>query len=544
MATEVEQVPDNPAMVRRNDLGGILRRTAGRVPDKVALEDAGVTFTFAELDTAVDRVANAMLEQEIRPGERVAIYAYNSYYVILLDLALFRIGAVSVPLNFMLREQEVAYILEDSGAVALCAGRDLLDTAAAAVAMVRERDPDLVSTCVAIDHGGEPWASRTLPAGWSSVGEWIEHGSAKEPPSPAQAGDLAQLMYTSGTESRPKGVMLTHAALISQYASCIIEGEMSSDDIEIHALPLYHCAQLHCFLMPDLYLGATSSILSGADPGRLLEEVRRTGATKLFAPPTVWIDLLNHPDFDRLRPVTLRKGYYGASAMPAAVLERLAMELPRLRLWNFYGQTEMGPLAAVLKPEDAARRLGSAGRPTLNVQTRIVDGAGRTVPAGTVGEIVHRSPQAMLGYWNDPAKTAEAFRGGWLHSGDLGVLDDDGFLTIVDRKKDMVNSGGENVSSREVEEVIYRMAGVAEVAVIGVPDPRWIEAVTAIVVRTPGAETTPEEIQGFCRSLLAPYKVPKAVRFAEALPKNASGKVLKRSIRELYQGPTASKAGT
>jgi fatty-acyl-CoA synthase len=250
-----------------------------------------------------------------------------------------------------------------------------------------------------------------------------------------------------------------------------------------------------------------------------------------FCPPTVWISLLRHPDFDRRDLSSLRKGYYGASIMPVEVIKELAGRVPRMRLFNLYGQTEMSPLATVLKPEDQMRKLGSAGRATLNVETQIVDDDDRPVPPGVMGEIVHRGPHAMLGYWNDPAKTAETFRNGWFHSGDLGVMDEDGYLFVVDRKKDMIKTGGENVASREVEEVLYQHPAIAEVAVFGVPHPVWIEAVTAAAVLRAGQTLDADRLIAFCRERLAAFKVPKQVVFVDKLPKNASGKILKRELR-------------
>ena len=256
--------------------------------------------------------------------------------------------------------------------------------------------------------------------------------------------------------------------------------------------------------------------------------------TKFFAPPTVWIGLLRCPDFERTDLSSLRKGYYGASPMPIAVLEEIRRRLPDVDLWNFYGQTEMAPLATILGPDEQLAYAGSAGRAALNVETRIVDDLDRPVPAGTVGEIVHRSPHATLGYYRDEAKTAEAFREGWFHSGDLGYVDDEGRLYVVDRKKDMIKSGGENVASREVEEAIYRLEGVAEVAVFGISHPHWVEAVTAVVVPKEGTTLTPEQVIEHSRSVLAHFKAPKYVVVAEALPKNPSGKILKRQLRESH----------
>jgi fatty-acyl-CoA synthase len=241
--------------------------------------------------------------------------------------------------------------------------------------------------------------------------------------------------------------------------------------------------------------------------------------------------------FDSVELSSLRKGYYGASIMPVEVLRELQRRLPNVRLWNLYGQTEIAPLATVLKPEDQLRKAGSAGKPALNVETRVVDDRMQDVKPGEVGEIVHRSPQLLTGYFNDPEKTASAFAGGWFHSGDLATIDEDGYITIVDRKKDMIKSGGENVASREVEETIYKLPQVSEVAVIGLSDPTWIEAVTAVVVPKAGAALTEDEVVAHCRSLMASFKVPKRVILTiltDALPKNPSGKLLKRELRRRY----------
>jgi fatty-acyl-CoA synthase len=236
---------------------------------------------------------------------------------------------------------------------------------------------------------------------------------------------------------------------------------MSADDVELHTLPLYHCAQLDCFLGVDVWLGATSVILPGPDPAAVLAAIAEHRVTKFFAPPTVWIGLLRSPGFDDADLSSLRKGYYGASPMPVEVLKEMQRRLPDVDLWNFYGQTEMAPLATILGPAEQLEYAGSAGRAALNVETRIVDDQDQDVPQGEVGEIVHRSPHATLGYYRDEEKTRESFRGGWFHSGDLGYLDETGHLYVVDRKKDMIKTGGENVASREVEEAIYELEGVA-----------------------------------------------------------------------------------
>ncbi len=508
------------ARARQHGIGDILRRTALRLPDKLAIVDGPRRLTYAEFDAAANRAAHALTARGLAKGDRLALLARNSLPYAVLVFATAKLGVVLVPVNFMLGAAEVAYILRHSGATAVVADVALVPTAAAA----------LTSAGVSGLQGVIGGAAQ----GWEDVDGWWSTGPAHDPEVPVADDDPLRLMYTSGTESRPKGVLLSSRSLIAQYVSCVIDGGMSADDVEVHSLPLYHCAQLDCFLSVDVYLGATSIILPGPDPAALLAAVERERATKLFCPPTVWISLLRHPDFDTRDLSSLRKGYYGASAMPVEILKELAARLPDVDFWNFYGQTEMSPLATILRPHEQLAHAGSAGRAAVNVETRLVDELGEPVAAGGIGEIVHRSPHATLGYHEDEEKTAEAFRDGWFHSGDLGVLTADGYLSIVDRKKDMIKTGGENVASREVEEAIYQLDGVAEVAVFGISHPTWIEAVTAVVVPKEGTAVTVEQVDAHVRGILAGYKRPKYVVIADGLPKNPSGKILKRELRAAH----------
>jgi len=526
MASElITETRDLVAGARSHTLGDLLRRTARRYPDKPALVAGDVRWTYAEFDTVVNRTANAVAARGLVRGDRVAVLSHNGWELCVLAFALARLGVVMVPVNFMLNAREVAFILEHAGAVGMISEDGLHPIAEEAVAL--SGSELRLRGWIALE--GRPAAD-----GWEPLTEWAAHDDAAEPGVAVGDDDPLRLMYTSGTESRPKGAMLTSRSLVAQYVSCIVDGEMTHDDVEIHALPMYHCAQLDCFFGPDVYVGATSIVLPRPVPEVLLQTIERERATKLFCPPTVWISLLRSPAFQQTDLSSLRKGYYGASPMPVEILRELQDRLPDVRLWNFYGQTEMAPVATILKPHEQLSRAGSAGRPALNVETRLVDDDGNDVPPGVVGEIVHRGPHATLGYYEDEDKTGEAFRGGWFHSGDLGVMTEDGYLTVVDRKKDMIKTGAENVASREVEEAIYALDGVSEVAVFGVPDPRWIEAVTAVVVPNAGAELTAEAVIAHCRAMLAAYKTPKHVILAEALPKNPSGKILKRELRDTY----------
>jgi fatty-acyl-CoA synthase len=511
------------ARARTHTLGDIPRRSARKQPDKTAIVDADVVLTFAEFDHLVDRAAAALHDNGFRPGDRIALLAHNCWQYAVLAFATARAAVVLVPVNFMLTAEEIAYILGHSRVTGMVVEAELTPVAEHAM-----RLDGVVTTRVALVR-----PDGTVPDGWHDFAHWLTTPS--DAPTPVIDDDqLLRLMYTSGTESRPKAVMHSSRSLMWQYVSTIVAGAMAGDDVEIHSLPLYHCAQLDNFLATDIYLGATSIIVPRPDPELVLRTIERYGVTNYFAPPTVWISLLRCPVFDDVDLSSLRKGYYGASAMPNEILGEIRDRLPHLRLWNFYGQTEMAPLASALGPDEQDAHAGAAGRPVLNVETTILDDTNAPVPAGTIGEIAHRSPHLMLGYLDDPAKTAEAFAGGWFHSGDLGFYDEHGLLHVVDRKKDMIKTGGENVASREVEEVLYRHPGILEVAVFGLAHPVWVEAVVAAVVPREGVTLTEDDIVAHCREHLAGFKTPKNVFFVDDLPKNPSGKLLKRTLRERF----------
>jgi fatty-acyl-CoA synthase len=511
------------ATTRSHALGDIPRRTARRVPNKVAIIDGDVTLTFAEFEHHVDRAAAALQDNGFGVGDRVAVLAHNCWQYAVLAFATARAGVVLVPINFMLTAEEISYILGHSRASGFLVEADLVRTAEAAM-----RLGGSVTTTAAVVLPGQ-----SLPAGWTDFGQWLKTDTPA--PAPYVADDqMIRLMYTSGTESHPKGAMHSTRSLMGNYISTIIAGSMEGTDIEIHSLPLYHCAQMDNFFITDIYLGATSIILPRPEPELVLRTIEKYGVTNYFAPPTVWISLLRSPVFDEVDLSSLRKGYYGASAMPVEILAEMRERLPNLRLWNFYGQTEMAPLASALGPDEQDAHAGAAGRPVINVETAILDDDNHPVHPGEVGEIAHRSPHLMLGYLDDEAKTAEAFRGGWFHSGDLGYYDEYGLLHVVDRKKDMIKTGGENVASREVEEVVYRHPAVEEVAVFGLPHPTWVEAVVAAVVTRDGMDLTEDDLLRHCREHLAGFKTPKQVFFVDSLPKNPSGKLLKRVLREQF----------
>ncbi|WP_369387341.1 acyl-CoA synthetase [Streptomyces sp. CG1] len=488
---------------------GVLRRSARRTPARLAVEYGERRWTYEELDDAVSRAASVLRAQGLTPGDRVGAYGHNSDAYLIAFLACARAGLVHVPVNQNLTGADLAYLVGQSGSTLVLA------------------DPALT--------GRLPDGVRALPLrdAEGSLLARLADAPPYDGPEP-RTDDLVQLLYTSGTTALPKGAMMTHRALVHEYLSAITALDLSAGDRPAHALPLYHSAQMHVFLLPYLAVGATGIILDAPDGDRLFDLVEAGRVDSLFAPPTVWIGLAGRPDFATRDLDGLRKAYYGASIMPVPVLERLRARLPRLALYNCFGQSEIGPLATVLGPDEHEGRLDSCGRTVLFVDARVVDDEGKDVPDGTPGEIVYQSPQLCEGYWDKPEESAEAFRDGWFHSGDLAVRDADGYFTIVDRVKDVINSGGVLVASRQVEDALYTHESVAEAAVIGLPDERWIESVTAVVV--PRGEVTEDQLIAHVKETLTPFKAPKRVLFVTELPRNASGKILKRELRDRFSG--------
>ena len=504
--------------IQQNTIGAALSRSARKHRARLALAFGGRRWTYGELDRAVNRVANRLLAADLSPGDRLAVYGKNSDAYVIAWLAATRAGLVHVPINFALSGDELRYILEQSGAAGLLSDLSLADNVAKA------------------SEGFDLGLSGTLHAddaqGFDVLQAALSDADANEPAVEIDGASLAQLLYTSGTTAAPKAAMMTHQALLAEYMACMVELDIKGDEPMLAALPLYHSAQMHVFLMPALLLGAPVHLREAPLPDDCLTQIAGEGIVSFFAPPTVWISLLRHPDFERSDLSRLKKAYYGASIMPVPVLEELRQRIPGVGLYNCYGQSEIAPLATVLRPEEHDERPASAGRPILTVETRIVDAEMNDVAPGEHGEIVHRSPQLLTGYWDKPEMTEEAFLGGWFHSGDVGYVDEAGYLYIVDRIKDVINTGGVVVASREVEEGLFQHPAVSEVAVIGLPDEKWIEAITAVVVLKEGETASEEALIAHAKSVMAPYKVPKRVLFVDALPKSTAGKILKRHLRK------------
>ncbi len=492
----------------------IVSRSATRYPDRTALVFEDRTWTYAELDAGVSRAAAHLLSLGLEPGDRVATVGVNSDAYLLAYLGCARAGLVHVPVNYALTGPELTYLLQNSGSRVALVDQALRD----GVEAVRS---DTAVEQVLVLHGTD---DAVLPT-WST-------GEVPTVDVRRADTDLVQLLYTSGTTSLPKGAMMTHRALVHEYVSAIVALELAEGDAPLHCMPLYHSAQMHVFLMPYLAIGATNHLMARPDVAEILKQVPANRNGALFLAPTVWVPLANHPALDGADLTSLRKAYYGASIMPVPVRERLQQRLPELGFYNCFGQSEIGPLATVLLPAEHADRPSSCGRTVLFVEARVVDPEGHDVEPGTPGELLYRSPQLCTGYWDKPEATEEAFRDGWFHSGDLVSRDEHGYVTVVDRIKDVINTGGVMVASREVEDALYTHPAVAEVAVIATAHERWIEAITAVVVLKDGQTVTETELVDHARGSLAPFKLPKAVHFVDELPRNQSGKLLKRVLRD------------
>lgn len=393
------------SVIQQNSIGAALNRSARKYSHQLALVFGERQWRYSALNQAANRVANGLLESGLAPGDRLAVYGKNSDAYVIAWLAATKAGLVHVPINFALSSDELRYILDQSGATGLLSDISLADKVSAATEGL---DLALMGTLHA-NQGQDAERFDVLAYAMSEPGS--EQSSSEEPSVTVDGASLAQLLYTSGTTAAPKAAMMAHQALMAEYMACMVELDIKGSEAMLAALPLYHSAQMHVFLMPALLLGAPAYLLEAPLPELCLSAIAEHQIASFFAPPTVWISLLRHVEFDRFDLGALNKAYYGASIMPVPVLEELQQRIPGVGLFNCYGQSEIAPLATVLRPEEHAERPASAGRPILTVETRIVDLDMNDVPPGEHGEIVHRSPQLMNGYWDKPAMTEEAFQG-------------------------------------------------------------------------------------------------------------------------------------
>lgn len=516
-------------------LNQALRRAVRYFPDNAATIFDGRKQNYRELWMRARALSKALDELGVRRNDRVAIYMLNCPQFLEAVYACFEIGAVIVPLNTRLAADELVFIINDAECVAFISDETLQPLAASFKPRIEG-----VNRYIAIGGSGEFDDYETLVAPRINY----QPDNQPEPLSNENQSedDLAGLFYTSGTTGTPKGVMLSHRNLWMNAMHTLAARAPEPKAVFLHAAPMFHLATFPAVINNTLNGGA-HAILPKFDLKVLMEIIERDRVTSTVLVPTMINFLINHPDIGKHDLSSLRLITYGASPMPVELLKQAMKAFPSVEFFQGYGQSESSPLLTVLKPEDhitegperITRRLASCGRAVIGVEVEVVDENGAPVSQGEVGEVAARGPNVMLGYWKRPEETATTLRRGWLHTGDMATVDEDGYIYLVDRKKDMIISGGENVYSTEVENVVYQHPAIREAAVIGVPDEKWGETVKAIVTLKDGASLNENELIEFCASRLADYKVPKSVEIrADELPKSGTGKILKKELRETY----------
>jgi acyl-CoA synthetase (AMP-forming)/AMP-acid ligase II len=501
-----------------------LHRSVQQTPDATMTVFGDRRRTYREVAERVARLAGALRGLGVRDGDRVAMLGLNSdrYHEYLLAVPW--ANGVLNPVNTRWNPAEMAYSFKDSDTRVLFVD----DSFASMVPAIAEAGSELTT----VIHAGDG----PLPDGALSYEELI---AASEPIEDARRGGdaLAGLFYTGGTTGFPKGVMLSHANLLTSAYGVAASGfSFQPGSIYLHAAPMFHLADLMAW-NAELLQGGRHVFIPSFEPVAVMQAIERHAVTDALLVPTMIQMLVDHPDISRYDLSSLRAVFYAASPMPQAVLERAMKAFPNAEFTQGYGMTELSPIATLLSPADHRQThlLRAAGRAAPNAEVRIVDPAGKEVPRGTAGEIVVRGGHVMLGYWNKPEETAAAIRDGWMHTGDGAWMDDEGYVYIADRIKDMIVTGGENVYSAEVENAIAQHPSVASCAVIGVPDADWGERVHAVVVLKPGCQATAREIREHAKGRIAGYKCPRSVDFVEALPLSGAGKVLKRELRKRYE---------
>ncbi|SNT47472.1 long-chain-fatty-acid--CoA ligase [Rhodococcoides kyotonense] len=511
-------------LIHRVNVGDSLTRSAERHPDALALSDGSRRLTYSRFDEQVNRVAHSLIDYRVAVGDAVALASGNSIEFLTTYYACAKIGAVCVPINLDWRADEVAYVLGDCAARIFVVESELAETMSEAAATA--------GTVEVVAVVGPRPRHDFGAASITDFDSILAHSNASQPE--RLVGDRAALtyLYTSGTTSAPKGVVGNHTAVYLESMTMIIEGQFRPEDRFAAILPMFHTAQLNCHCTPAIMVGAALHIQRGFDPQNLLSLIESEHITQLFGLPMMYRAMLEHHSIDTRNLSSVRRALYAMAPMPQNMLER-CIDVFDCEFYLLFGQTEMSPTATIFRPENQLTHSGSVGTPVVNVQVAIMDEDGNRLQQGRSGEIVYRGPHVMTEYLGRPDATDEAFRDGWFHSGDIGHFDDDGILWFTDRNKDVIKSGGENISSVEVEKALYSAEpGAAEVVVVGLPHDRWSEAVTAFVVPRPDTILDQESIRTKMRDHIDAYKIPKAVIIVDLLPKTATGKVRKNIVRD------------
>lgn len=499
-----------------------LQRAARKHPRKRAVVVEDQACTFAELHQRSQRLANGLLSLGLCKGDKVALLMFNRIEFPEIYFGVLKSGGILVVLNGRLKGRELSYMIQHSEARFLIFEDNFWEEVKKIQSQI-PRAKDLILV-------GE-----TIPQGFVSYQDLISGSPPGDPCIKVGDDDEACILYTSGTTGVPKGVVVTHKNIFTNAINHIVEWDVRFADVELYPIPLFHAGGLAA--LPRMALvGNTLALMKSFDPERFLGIIAREKATRTGLVPTMCSFILDLPHLDTHRARSLRLMIIGASILPIGIKKKMMELFPWVGIYDTYGQTEATSGIACLNPVDALRKSGSIGKAFFLNEVRLVDEKDNEVSPGEVGEIVVRGPNVMKGYYKDPQATAEVLKGGWLHTGDLARQDDDAYLYLVDRKKDMIVSGGINIYPREIEEVLYAHPKILEAAVIGVADPVWGETVKAIVALKSGEEMDEKEVIDFCRERLASYKKPRSVDFVRSLPKNHAGKILKSALRQKY-GP-------
>ncbi|ARD47951.1 long-chain-fatty-acid--CoA ligase [Sporosarcina sp. P33] len=506
-----------------------LMYNAKHIPERLAILDEGYSCTYGELANRTAQLKEALKGLGVTKGDKVGIFLLNTFRYVELIYAITAIGAIAVPLNTRLSRRELAYIVGDSEMSVLFFHPEYLEHIPALEQAAKNQ---LKSIIVSDDE----------TSGYASYEELIADESASELTyDEINEDDIACIFYTGGTTGPATGVMLSHRNQVSNYYHTTTKFNYNEWTNYLHAAPMFHLADCGKTIGVT-WGGGTHSFLKTFTVKGFLEAVQTYRPTVISLVPTMINMVMNDPDFTQYDVSSIQKINYGSSAMSPDLIKKVRAAFPGVAFYQSYGMTEASPVLTILEPEDhvvsedakAQRRLSSVGKGIPGVEVRVVDDEGADVAVGEIGEVIARGPNIMKGYWNAPEKTANTIKDGWYHSGDMAMMDEDHYVYIVDRKKDMIITGGENVYSIEVENVLSSHPAVLEAAVIGIPDSKWGEAIKAVVVVRDTHELTEAEMIEYSKPLLANYKVPKSVDFMEALPKNGAGKILKRELREKY----------
>jgi acyl-CoA synthetase (AMP-forming)/AMP-acid ligase II len=503
-----------------NSLGDSLTLIAGKFPEKTALINfGGARFTWGEFNSRVNKLTNSLIKLGISKGDKVAYLFYNSNQFSETHYAVAKAGAVGVPLNFRLTGRELSYQIDNADTICIVYGNEFIETINSIKGNLSK-----VKHFVCDGEGGE---------GVLNYENLIRGADPKEPDVKVSLDDENLILYTSGTTGVPKGAVLTHRNSLFNGYSMIMDYQLTPDDILQIAPPLYHSASLNAFFVPGVILGAKMVLHKQVIPRDMFQAIQEEKITKTWGPGTMWRMLINDPAVNEYDLSSTSLVVNGAMYMPAHMRKQLLSHFPNAEMGDTYGMTEASPCTTILRPKDALRKPASVGVPLTVCDVKIFNEKGEELPVNETGEIVNRG-NFMKGYYNMPEETEAVIKDGWFYTGDLGMKDEEGFIYLVDRKKDMIVSGGENVYSKEVEEVISTHPKVLEVAVIGLPDEKWGEVVTAVVAPMPDEKITEEEIIEYSRKSLAGYKCPKRVKLIDNIPKNPAGKIVKSKLKKLY----------